>query len=129
MKTLIFILMLLLIPFSVKAKDWKPRECCDVCRWDAQLKRVKCDFICPCPDNKRPTPALEFDNDIRLAGTWYQRQNYKPPILSRGFVAMGIIPVNERDIGLMLLLVALFLGLFALLVDTFVGLRFWRWRR
>ena len=124
----IILVVLLLIPFSIEARDYKPSECCDVCKWDAKLKKLKCVWTCPCPYKNRPTPAIELDSDILTAGTWYQRQEYRPPILSRGFVAMGIIPVNERDIAILLLLTALFFGVFALLVDTFVGLRFWRWR-
>ena len=130
---LILLVVLLLIPFSIEARDYKPSECCNWCvEWkelpNGKLICKKMDYLCPCPEKNRPTPAYYCDNDINTVSRWYQKAKYRPPILSRGFVAMGIIPVNERDIAILLLLTALFFGVFALLVDIFVGLRFWRWR-
>lgn len=72
MKLLILVLLVLmvLIPFSIEAKDYDYRKCCSQCaEWvenkNGFVRCLKWEIVCPCPHGQ---PAFGGHNDIILAG-------------------------------------------------------------
>ena len=81
MKTFIIlaVILMVLIPFSIRAEDYKGKDCCKKCvKWEKKddSPRIKClkwRVICPCP---HPTPLFDIDKEIIRAGSYSKPEGF-----------------------------------------------------